>query len=225
MKNKVVTMQEALGHIESGMDVMLGGFAGVGAPTNLVWELSKLPVKDLGIIADDFGPCDRGFDQNANCLLNNHMVSRGKVSFLGTSPKAVQQGQEGLIDYEFIPMGTFAERIRAAGAGLGGFYTPVGVGTLVAEGKETRVIDGREYILEKPIRADVALVKAFRADTFGNGQCLYTALNFNLAMAMAADLVIMEVEEVVELGAIDPNMVDIPGVFVDYVVEAKEVRI
>ena len=225
MKNKVVSIDEALSHIESGMDVMIGGFAAVGSPNNLTMAMSKLPLENMGIICNDFGACDHGFEQGANCLLDGDMVKRGIVSFLGTSPKAVKRGQEGLAKYEFVPMGMFAERIRAAGAGLGGIYSPVGVGTLVAEGKECRVIDGKEYILEKPIHADVALVKAFRADTFGNAQCLYTALNFNLAMAMAAKFVILEVEEVVELGELDPNMVSIPGVFIDCVVECKEVLV
>lgn len=225
MKNKVVSIDEALSHIKSGMDVMISGFAAVGSPNNLSMAMSKLPLENMGIVCNDFGACDHGFEQGANCLLDTDMVKRAIVSFLGTSPKAVKRGQEGLATYEFVPMGIFAERIRAAGAGLGGIYSPVGVGTLVAEGKETRVIDGKEYILEKPIHADVALVKAFRADTFGNAVCLYTATNFNVAMAMAADFVILEAEEVVDVGEIHPNAVTIPGVFVDCVVECKEVLV
>jgi len=124
---------------------------------------------------------------------------------------------------EFVPQGTLVERIHAGGAGLGGFYTPTGVGTEVAEGKETRVIDGKTYILEKPLTADVALVKAFRADPMGNAQFLFTGSNFNLHMAMAAKTTILEVEELVNVGDLDPSFIHLPGIFVDHIVVAKDV--
>ena len=122
-----------------------------------------------------------------------------------------------------MPQGTLVERIHAGGAGLGGFYTPTGVGTEVAIGKETKVIDGKTYLLEKPLTADVALVKAYRADPMGNAQFLYTGANFNLHMAMAAKTTILEVEELVNVGDIDPSAVQLPGIFVDHIVVAKEV--
>ena len=126
------------------------------------------------------------------------------------------------LEVELVPQGTLAERIRAAGAGIGGFYTPTGVGTVVEEGKETKVIDGKKYLLELPLRANVALVKAYKADRLGNAIFKYTAANFNPVMAMAADLVILETEELLEVGEIEPDQVQLPGIFVDHIVVAKE---
>lgn len=223
MKNKVIGMEEAVSFIHSGMTIMVGGFAAIGSPNHIIKAISETDINDLEIIADDFGPANRGFQQGLGKLIENHQVSRGKVTFVGTNPEALRQKNDGEIELEFVPQGTFAERIRAGGAGIGGFYTPTGVGTLIAEGKETRVIDGREYLFEKPLTAELALIKAYKADTFGNAQMLYTARNFNLIMAMAAETTILEVEELVDVGALDPSRIDIPGVFIDHIVVGKEV--
>ena len=131
----------------------------------------------------------------------------------------------GELELEMVPQGTLAERIRAGGAGIGGFYTPTGVGTVIAEGKETRIIDGKEYLFELPLRADVSLVKCWKADRMGNAVFKYTGINFNVVMATAGDTVILEAEEIVEPGEISPENVQLPGVFVDYVVKAERVVI
>ena len=142
---------------------------------------------------------------------------------MGANQIANQKIASGELEVELIPQGTLAERIRAAGAGLGGFYTPTGVGTVVEEGKETKIIDGRKYIFEKPLHANVALLKAHTADTMGNAVLRYAAMNFNPCMAMAADIVILEAENIVRSGEIEPDRVHIPGVFVDYIVHCEKV--
>lgn len=136
-----------------------------------------------------------------------------------------EQVFSGELELEMVPQGTLAERIRAGGAGIGGFYTPTGVGTVVAEGKETRIIDGKEYLFELPLKSDVSLVKAWKADRMGNAVFRYTGINFNISMAMAGKVVILEAEEIVEIGEISPEEVQLPGVFVDYVVKTPEVVI
>ncbi len=142
-------------------------------------------------------------------------------SFFTSNPDAVKAAQSGQVEYELLPQGTLAEAIRAGGAGIGGFYTPTSVGTVIAKGKPTMVIDGVEQVFEKAIRANVAFIRAWKADTAGNLTYRMTEQNFNRAMATAADLVIVEVEEIVPVGALDPNVIHTPGCFVDYLIEAK----
>ena len=144
------------------------------------------------------------------------------TSFIGANPDAVGRIFNKEIELELVPQGTLAERIRIGGAGIGGFYTPTGVGTVAEEGKETKVIDGKKYLLELPLRANVALVKAYKADRQGNAVFKYTAANFNTVMATAADLVILEVEKIVEMGEIEPDQVQLPGIFIDQIVLAEE---
>lgn len=221
--NKVIDINKAVSMVKDGDKLMIGGFGHVGSPRHLLSALAKTDVKNLHTVSDDLGLTIRGFDQTTSILLDKGMISSAQCCFIGQNPRASKRYLEGKIEIEFIPMGTLAERIRAGGAGIGGFYTKTGVGTLVEEGKETKIIDGEKYILEKPIHADVAFVKAYKADRMGNAIFRYTAQNFNTIMATAADLVILEAEELVEIGDIEPDMVQLPGVFVDYIVEAKEV--
>ena len=220
--NKLIDIKEAVSMVREGDSIMFGGFEHVGSPRNLIRALSETGVKGLHVIADDIGCVARGFSQTLDSLLENGQVASVKCCFIGMNPKASRMYLDGKLDIEFIPMGTLAERIRAGGCGIGGFYTRTGVGTLVEEGKETKIIHGEKYLLELPLHANVAFVKAYRADKMGNAIFQYTANNLNTAMATAADLVILEAEEVVEAGEIEPDRVQLPGVFIDYVVEAKE---
>ncbi|MFK7936599.1 MAG: 3-oxoacid CoA-transferase [Saprospiraceae bacterium] len=153
-------------------------------------------------------------------LLNNGQLKKMVGSFFTSNKDAVAAAQSGKVEYQLLPQGTLAEAIRAGGAGIGGFYTPTSVGTLIAEGKDTKVIDGKTFVFEKAIKANVAFIRAWKADTAGNLVYRMTEQNFNTAMAMAADLVIVEAEEIVPVGALDPNIIHTPGCFVDYLVEA-----
>lgn len=222
MKSKVMDIREAVAKVKSGSSLMIAGFGQAGAPRHLLRALAETDVTDLHTISDDLGVTEHGFDQTIARLINRKMISTAKCCFIGQNPEASRQYIAGDLDIEFIPMGTFAERIRAGGAGIGGFYTPTGVGTPVEEGKETKIINGRKYLLELPLRADVAFLHAWKADRFGNAVFKYTARNYNTIMATATDLVILEAEEIVEIGEIEPDQVQLPGVFVDIVVEGKE---
>ena len=224
---------EAVADIPDGATLMIDGFAGPGGtPQNLIRALRDQGASDLTIISNTAGlasvigfgtiPGDRPID--IGILVENEQVGKVIASFpvspSPSRPTAFETAyNEGKIDLEVVPQGTLAERIRAGGAGIPAFYTPTGVGTLMAEGKESRVFDGREYLLERALRADFALLRAHRADTMGNIQYKGTSRNFNGVMATSADVVIMEVEEVVEPGAMDPGAVHTPGLYVDRVVK------
>ena len=191
---------------------------------NLLYELEKHPeINHLTTISEDFQMSETPYNQGFTGLLLNGQIDEIVVSFFGHK-KAQAKVDAGEVKLTLIPQGTLAERLRAAGAGLGGFYTPTGVGTVVEEGKETKVINGKKYLLELPLKANVALVKAYKADRMGNAVFAYTAQNFNTAMATAADIVILECEKLVENGEIVPDQVQLPGVFVDYVVHCEEVH-
>ena len=210
--------------IRSGDKVAVGGFGNVGGPMNLLYELEKHPeINHLTTISEDFQMSETPYNQGFTGLLLNGQIDEIVVSFFGHK-KAQAKVDAGEVKLTLIPQGTLAERLRAAGAGLGGFYTPTGVGTVVEEGKETKVINGKKYLLELPLKANVALVKAYKADRMGNAVFAYTAQNFNTAMATAADIVILECEKLVENGEIVPDQVQLPGVFVDYVVHCEEVH-
>lgn len=220
--DKVVDIKTAISYIKTGDSIMLGGFTNFGCPLHLVYELAEHPeIKDLTLISEDLGWGGLPYFQGSTMLMANGQVKKCITSFIGSHPEANELIFSNQLEVELVPQGTMAERIRAAGAGIGGFYTPTGVGTVVEEGKETKVINGRKYLLELPLRANVALVKAYKADRMGNAVFKYTAANFNPVMAMAADIVILEVEEVVEVGQIEPDHVQLPGIFIDYVVEKK----
>ncbi len=223
MIDKVTKIEDAMAHVKSGHTVMVGGFTVSGAPLTLLHYLEKTDVDGLTTISEDCGFAHRTFYENAANLLEMKKIKKVCVSFVGGAKIVNDMIQAGELEYELIPQGTLAERIRAGGSGLGGILTPTGVGTVAAEGKQVIEVDGKEYLLEKPLHADVALIKAWKADHMGNAVFKYSAMNFNPLMAMAADVVILEVEELVETGEINPEHVQLPGVFVDYVVRPEEV--
>lgn len=225
MKNKVVDIDTAISKIHSGDTVMIGGFTNAGCPYNLLYALGdkKDEIKDLTIVSEDMSYGSTTYPQGQEILVYNKQVKEVIISFLGKNKRLNEAVDSGEVKLSLFPQGTLIEKIRAAGAGLGGFYTPTGVGTLVEEGKETKIIDGKKYLLELPLKGDVALVKVRKCDTQGNGVFRYSTSTFNIAMATAAKTVIMETEELVDLGEIEPDRVGIPGVFVDYIVECKEV--
>lgn len=221
--NKVVDIETAIAKVKKGDTILVGGFGFVGCPLHLIYKLAEhKEIDGLTIVSEDFGETGYSFIAGPETLLKNGQLKKAIVSFLGVHKAAEQAIADGALELEFVPQGTLIERIRAAGVGLGGFYTPTGVGTEVEEGKETKIIDGCKYILEKPLRGNVALIKAYKADTMGNAVFKLTANNYNAAMAMAADTVILEVEELVKPGDIEPDAVHLPGIFVDYIVVEKE---
>ncbi len=214
--NKVRTIKEAVAHVRDGMTVMIGGFLACGTPEHIVDELVEKGVKDLTVIGNDTGFPDRGIGK----LVVNNQVKHVMASHIGTNPVTGRKMISGEMKVDLIPQGTLAERIRSAGAGLGGVLTPTGLGTVAEEGKQKITVNGREYLLELPLRADVALIKAYKGDESGNLVYRRAARNFNPLMAMAADLVIAEVEQLVAVGEIDPDEVMTPGILVDIVVKA-----
>lgn len=215
--DKVVTSPAAaVADIRSGATVMVGGFGSSGAPEALLRALAAQPARDLTIVSNGTGEGESGLVE----LIRNHQVRRVLASFPapGRAPDFEAQYQAGEIELELVPQGTLAERIRAGGAGVAAFYTPTAVGTPLAEGKEVREFDGRLHLLEHAIRGDFALVRGWRADPWGNVVYRKTGRNFNPVMAMGARVTIVEVEEIVPLGALDPEAVATPGIFVQRVV-------
>jgi 3-oxoacid CoA-transferase subunit A len=214
---------EAVAMIPDGATIMVGGFGVCGVPENLIKALHERGTKELTIISNNAGIDDFG----AGVLLYAKQIRKIVATYVGENKEFERQAISGELEYELIPQGTFAERIRAGGAGIGGFFTPTGVGTVIAEGKESRVIDGRTYILEAPLHADFAFVKAYRGDRLGNLVYRKTARNFNPIMATAAKVTFAEVEHLVEPGEIDPETVVTPGIFVKHIFqgEAYEKRI
>lgn len=221
--DKRTTAIKSVERISDGMTLMMGGFGLCGIPENLIKALLEKGTKDLTIISNNGGVDDAGI----GLLIANDQVKKMISSYIGENKALEQRMIEKTLDVELNPQGTLAERIRAGGAGIAGFYTPTGVGTVIAEGKEVREFDGREYVLERGLRADVAFIKAYKADTHGNLTYRKTARNFNPVMATAADFVIAEAEIVVEAGELDPDDIMTPGIFVDAVIlgEKYEKRI
>lgn len=217
---RVKTPADAVRDIEDGVTILLSGFGEAGIPTELVHALIEQGTKDLTVVANNAGNGHVGLA----ALLEAGRVRKMICSFPRSSHSVVFQElyAAGEIELEVVPQGTLAERLRAGGAGIGGFYTPTGVGTPLAEGKERRAIDGREHVLEFPIRGDVALIKADRADPWGNLTYRKSARNFAPPMCTAADVTIVQVREVAALGAIDPEHVVTPSIFVDRVVEVPD---
>lgn len=215
MKNKLVTMEEAVSHVKDGMTVFIGGFLGVGTPEKIIDALIEKGVKDLTIIGNDTGYPDRGIGR----LVVNNQVKKVIASHIGTNPETGRRMHTGEMEVELVPQGTLAERIRCGGNGLGGFLTPTGVGTIVQEGKEVITVDGKDYLLEKPLKADVALLNGSIVDELGNIIYAKTTKNFNPMMATAADTVIVFAENLVKVGEIDPDHVMTSRIFVDYIVK------
>ena len=219
MKSKVFSSPDsALDGVQDGMSIMSGGFGLSGNPESCIEALARRGVKGLTIISNNCGNQGQGLA----VLLKNRQVRKVICSFIGGNPDLAEQYLAGEVEVELNPQGTFAERIRAGGAGIGGFFTPTGAGTTVAEGKETRVIDGRLHVFEKPLRADLAIVRAAVGDHFGNLRFYRTSRNFSPLMAMAGKLTVAEVDRLVEAGEIDPDDVHLPGLFVKRIVEVRD---
>ncbi len=216
--NKLIAIDHAVSMIHDGMTIMVGGFLGCKNPFRIVDALVEKGVKDITLIANDTAFPEVGIGK----LIVNKQVKRLIASHIGTNKESGAQMNAGELEVELVPQGTLAERIRAAGAGLGGILTPTGLGTIVEEGKTVITVDGNDYLLEKPLKADVALITGAKVDRKGNIRYRKSARNFNPLMAAAADLVIVEADEIVEVGEIDPDDVMTPGLFVDYIVGGNE---
>ncbi|PIE84368.1 MAG: branched-chain amino acid dehydrogenase [Bacteroidia bacterium] len=211
---KSISAKEAAAMVPAGAQVMLGGFLSHGSPQGVIDELVARGVRGLTLILNDTGYPERGAGQ----LIHRGQARKVITSDISSNPDALAQMMSGLLEVEFSPQGTLVERIRCGGAGLGGVLTHTGVGTVIAEGKQRVVVDGTDYLLEKPLRADFAIIKGAAADRSGNIVYRGTAQNFNPIMALAADTVIAEVDELLEVGAIEPEHVHTPGLLVDYIV-------
>jgi len=218
-KDKLVEAEEAIRRtVFDGAALMVGGFGLVGKPLTLVSALNASPCKDLTVISNNLGEPGKYLGRS----LQLGKVRRAVGSYFTSNPEVARAHAEGRIEVTLLPQGTFAEAIRAGGAGLGGFFTPTGVGTLLAEGKEVREIDGRPFVFQAPLTADVALVRAHQADRLGNLVYYKTARNFNPMMATAARTVVAEVDEIVETGQLDPEQIATPHLYVDHLVLATE---
>lgn len=222
-KTKVISAKEAGALVKDGDTVLIGGFMTNGTAKSIVHEVTA---KDLTVVCNDAGFQNEGTGR----LLANHQVKRLIATHVGLNKECGQQYNEGILDLKLQPQGTLAEQVRAGGAGLSGFLTPTGVGTIVAdssspttlEGKQLIELDGKEYLLEKAIRGDVAIIQGFIADESGNIRYKGSTRNFNVLMASAADTVVVEVEKIVPAGEIGPNYVETPHIFVDYLVLKEE---
>ncbi len=212
---EIISPKEAAKKVKDGMSVMVGGFMVVGSPNTIIDALVEEGMKDLSLILNDTGFPDSGVGK----LVAADQLKKVIVSHIGTNKITGEKMNNKEIEVELVPQGTLAEQIRAGGAGLGGVLTPTGVGTVVQEGKRVINVEGQDFILATPLRADVALLKAHKADLAGNLVFRRAARNFNPLMATAADLVIVEAEEILEIGGIDPDEVVTPGIFVDYLVK------
>ncbi len=211
-----ITPEEAATFVKSGDTILVGGFGMTGNPVHLLHALAETPVTDLTYIGNNVGEAGLGGGR----LLRNGQIRKAIGSFFTSNREVVEAAQAGHIQVELLPQGSLAEAIRAGGAGLGGFFTPTSVGTVLADGRETRVIAGKEYLFQPALRGNVAFLRAWQADAVGNLVYRMTEQNFNRTMATAADLVIAEVEEIVPVGELDPNQVHTPGCYVDYLVQA-----
>jgi 3-oxoacid CoA-transferase subunit A len=216
--NKVLSSAaDAAALIPDGASILMGGFGLCGIPENLIRALHALGTKDLTIVSNNAGVDEFGIGM----LLRSRQVRKMISTYVGENKEFERQFLSGELQVELVPQGTFSERIRAGGAGIGGFFTPTAYGTLAAEGKETRVIDGKPYVLEPPITADFAFVRAWKGDRLGNLVYRKTARNFNPVMATAGRVTIAEVERLVNPGDIDPDHVVTPGIFVKHVVQGE----
>ena len=214
----IITASQAVAMIADGATIMFGGFMGCGNPTNMVEAILQQYLSGITLIANDCAFPEVGIGK----LVVARRVKRIITSHVGMNPHVSTQMNEKFVEIELVPQGTLAERVRAAGAGLGGILTPTGVGTIVQEGKQVITINNKDYLLELPLFADVALLRAWKADETGNLVFRRSARNFNPLMAMAAKLVIAEAEEIVPVGSIDPDTVHTPSLFVDYLVQVQE---
>jgi len=210
MNKLVANADEAIRDMQDGAVIMSGGFGLAGNPENLISAIHRKGVKDLTVISNNCGTTDKGL----GILLQSRQIRKMIASYVGENKEFERQFLAGELEVELNPQGTLAERIRAGGAGLGGFFTPTGAGTQIAEGKESRVLEGREMIFEKPLKADYAIVRAWKGDKWGNLVFRKTARNFSPMMCTAARITIAEVENLVEVGEIEPDQVHVPSVYV-----------
>ncbi|MFY3744914.1 CoA transferase subunit A [Anaeromyxobacter sp. Red801] len=217
MNKLVESADAAVADVKDGATIMVGGFGLCGNPENLILALHRKGVRDLVLVSNNCGTTELGL----GVLLKARQIRKIVASYVGENKEFERQFLSGELEVELVPQGTLAERIRAGGAGIGGFYTATGVGTQVAEGKETRLLSGREYLLELPLKADFAFLKAWRADTWGNLVYRKTTRNFQPMMAAAAAITVAEAEEVVEPGALDPDLVHTPSIYVRRVVRGE----
>lgn len=205
-------------HFRDGISILFGGFMGVGTPDRIVREILDSGAKELTIIGNDTAFADTGI----GVLIAAKRVRKIVASHIGTNPETGRQMIAGEVEVELVPQGTLAERVRCGGSGLGGILTPTGVGTQVEEGKTKLTVDGVDYLVEPPIRADIAILKAYQADRCGNLIYQRAARNFNPLMALAADFVVAEYDELYEVGELDPEHIMTPGILVDALVYGKE---
>lgn len=219
--NKIFPSADAaLADVQDGATLMVGGFGLCGNPENLISALHRRGVKNLTIISNNCGTTEEGL----GILLQARQVRKMVSSYVGENREFERQYLAGELEVDLVPQGTLAERIRAGGAGIGGFYTATGVGTVVADGKETRVIGGREYLLEMPLHADFALVHAWKADKWGNLAFRKTAQNFNPMMCGAARVCVVEAEHILDVGQIDPDQIHVPSIYVKRIVLAQGLK-
>lgn len=216
--NKIITVDEAVSFIKDGMTIMIGGFLGSGTAINVVDALARKNVRNLTLISNDTAFPNQAIGK----LIANHQIKKLITSHIGTNADTIQQFNDKILDIEFVPQGTLMERIRCGGAGLGGVLTPTGVGTVVAEGKRVLEVNGKEYLLELPLHADVAIIGASICDKMGN--CVYkgTTHNCNPTMATAADVVIAETKQLVEVNEIPMEQIHTPGIYIDYIVQYED---
>ncbi|MBR1648782.1 MAG: CoA transferase subunit A [Alphaproteobacteria bacterium] len=214
---KIVSPKKAASLIKPDSSLMIGGFLRCGSPYKVIDEIVKNRTDGLTLIANDTSlpDCDRGR------LIGNHLVKKAIVTHIGTNPETVRQMNAGELEVDLVPMGTLVEKIRCAGAGLGGFLTPTGIGTVVEQGHDVVEIEGKKYLLETPLKADFAIIYATKADRFGNAFLDGTTRNFNTVMATAAQTVILEPEELSDT-PLDPAIITIPGIFADYIAFEEE---
>jgi 3-oxoacid CoA-transferase subunit A len=217
MDKRIQSPDEGIEKIQDGATILMGGFGLCGIPENLIAAVRRKGIKNLTIVSNNAGVDDFGI----GLLLQTRQVKKMVSTYVGENKLFEQLVFSGELEIELNPQGTFAERVRAGGAGIPAFYTPTGYGTVVADGKETREFAGRMYVMEQAIRGQFAFVKAWKGDRWGNLVYRKTAANFNPIMATAADYVIAEVEQMVELGEIDPNQVHTPGIYVDAIFQGS----
>ncbi len=214
MKNKIISVEEAISKVHDSDTVMIGGFMSCGTPEILMDEIVKRGIKDLTVIANDTGIPGKGIGKLISARLIKHLIA----SHIGLNPETGAQMTAGELKVSLVPQGSLAEMIRAGGAGLGGVLTPTGVGTEIENGKQKINLNGIDYLIEMPLKADVALIRGSIVDKAGNVYYNATTKNFNPMMATAAKTVIVAAEQIVEIGELDPNYVMTPGIFVDYIV-------
>jgi acetate CoA/acetoacetate CoA-transferase alpha subunit len=218
MQNKLISTEKIRDFLQDGMSIMFGGFMGCGTPAKIVNTILESGIKDITLIGNDTAFVDTGVGP----LINNNQVKKVITSHIGTNRETGRRMIAGEIEVELVPQGTLAERIRSGGAGLGGVLTPTGIGTIVADGKQVLTINDREYLLELPLRADLAIIHAQKADYSGNLIYQYAARNFNPLIATAADTVIAQVDQLVDVGQINPDAVMTPAALIDFIVSTKD---